>query len=70
MTNTLTPRQLFDRGFDTMHIARLLGQTEAAVYNNLGLGIPMPAAKQTLPKPYVEKVRRSKLIRFVGREAR
>ncbi|WP_261338866.1 hypothetical protein [Rhizobium leguminosarum] len=29
-----------------------------------------PAPKQTLPKPYVEKVRRSKLVRFAGREAR
>lgn len=67
---TLTPRELFERGFDTMEIANMLGQKEADIYNNISLGIPLPAPKQTLPKPYVEKVRRSKLIRFAGREAR
>jgi hypothetical protein len=36
MTNTMTPRELFERGFDTMEIAAMLKRTEFEVYNELG----------------------------------
>lgn len=33
---TLTPRELFARGFDTMEIANMLKRTEFDIYNELG----------------------------------